>query len=92
MWGKFFRRLPPLGTRRERWDTPDGDFIDLERLDAAPGAPRVVLLHGLEGAPRSHYARGLFAEAARRGWAMDLLIFRSCGGELNRAQPLLPLR
>jgi predicted alpha/beta-fold hydrolase len=86
IWGKFFRRLPALATRRERWDTPDGDFVQLERLDAPPGAPRLVLLHGLEGAPRSHYAQGLFAEARRRGWAADLLIFRSCAGEPNRAR------
>jgi predicted alpha/beta-fold hydrolase len=43
------------------------------------------MLHGLEGAPRSHYARGLFLEAARRGWAADLLVFRGCGTEPNRA-------
>jgi len=35
---------------------------------------------------RSHYAQGLLAEAARRGWAADLLIFRSCGSEMNRAR------
>jgi predicted alpha/beta-fold hydrolase len=44
-----------------------------------------VILHGLEGTARSHYARGLFLEAARRGWAADLLLFRGCGGEPNRA-------
>jgi predicted alpha/beta-fold hydrolase len=85
IWGRFFRRTPPLGTRIERWDTHDGDFIDLVRLDAAPGRPHLVILHGLEGTPRSHYARGLFLEAARRGWSADLLLFRGCGGELNRA-------
>ena len=85
MWGRFFRRTPALPTRVERWDTDDGDFIDLVRLDASPGAPHLVLLHGLEGTARSHYARGLFLEAARRGWAADLLLFRGCGGELNRA-------
>jgi len=85
MWGRFFRRTPPLGTRVERWDTEDGDFIDMVRLDAAAGRPHLVILHGLEGTPRSHYARGLFLEAARRGWAADLLIFRGCGEELNRA-------
>ncbi|MFL5594438.1 MAG: hydrolase [Gemmatimonadaceae bacterium] len=85
IWGRFFRRTPPLHTRVERWDTDDGDFIDLVRLDAPTGTPRVVVLHGLEGTARSHYARGLFLEAARRGWAADLLLFRGCGGELNRA-------
>jgi predicted alpha/beta-fold hydrolase len=41
------------------------------------------MLHGLEGTARSHYARGLFLEAARRGWAADLLLFRGCGAEPN---------
>lgn len=85
MWGRFFRRTPPLPTRIERWDTDDDDFIDVVRLDAPRGSPHLVMLHGLEGAPRSHYARGLFLEAARRGWAADLLLFRGCGAELNRA-------
>jgi predicted alpha/beta-fold hydrolase len=44
------------------------------------------LLHGLEGTIRSHYAQGLLNEAARRGWGADLLIFRSCGSEMNRAR------
>lgn len=35
---------------------------------------------------RSHYAQGLLSEAARRGWAADLLIFRSCGSEMNRTK------
>ena len=35
---------------------------------------------------RSHYAQALLNEAARRGWAADLLIFRSCGSELNRTR------
>jgi uncharacterized protein len=68
----------------ERWDTDDGDFLDIVRLDAPRGQPHLVMLHGLEGTPRSHYARGLFLEAARRGWSADLLIFRGCGPEPNR--------
>ena len=84
LWGKFFRRVDPVATRRERWDTPDGDFVDVVRLDAPPDRPRVLLLHGLEGAPWSHYARGTLAEARRRGWGVDLLVFRTCGGELKR--------
>ena len=84
IWGRFFRWTPPLETRVERWDTDDGDFIDLVRMDAPRGRPHVVILHGLEGTARSHYARGLFLEANRRGWAADLLLFRGCSGEPNR--------
>ena len=85
LWGKFMRPRLPLATRRERWSTEDDDFLDLHRLDAPPGAPRLLILHGLEGTVRSHYAVGLLHEAQRRGWAADLLIFRSCGDEPNRA-------
>jgi predicted alpha/beta-fold hydrolase len=83
LWGKLFRRQAAAPTVLERWDTPDEDFVELYRLQADRGAPRVVLLHGLEGTIRSHYAQGLLNEAARRGWAADLLIFRSCGSEPN---------
>ena len=86
LWAKFFRRQAPAPTRIERWDTPDGDFLDVHRVDSAPGTPRVLLLHGLEGSIRSHYAQGLLNEAVRRGWGADLLLFRSCGPELNRAR------
>jgi len=86
LWGKFFRRQSPAPTRLERWNTADGDFLELHRIDSAAGVPRVLLLHGLEGTIRSHYAQGLLNEAARRGWGADLLIFRSCGSELNRAK------
>jgi predicted alpha/beta-fold hydrolase len=85
LWGKFFRSRPPLSTRVERWDTPDGDFVDVHRLDAPLGAPRLLFLHGLEGTIRSHYVAGFFGEAKRRGWGADLLIFRGCGTEPNRA-------
>ena len=85
-WGKFFRRLDVHDTRIERLETPDGDFLDLHHLDAPSGAPILVMLHGLEGSVRSHYIQGLLAEAKRRGWRAAVLIFRSCGNELNRAR------
>ncbi len=86
LWGKLFRRQQPARTVLERWDTPDGDFLEVHRLALEDGRPRVLLLHGLEGTVRSHYAQGLLNEAARRGWGADLLIFRSCGSEPNRAK------
>lgn len=85
LWGKLTRRPPTASTRTIRLDTPDGDFLDLIRLDApSREAPRLLLLHGLEGTGRSHYVRGTLAEAARHGWGMDVLVFRSCGPESNR--------
>lgn len=84
LWGRFFRGRPPLQLVHQRLDTPDGDVLDLYRTPHRRGRPHLLLLHGLEGGARSHYARGMLAEAERRGWSATLLVFRSCGPELNR--------
>jgi predicted alpha/beta-fold hydrolase len=90
LWGRFARKRRPVPTRLERWETPDGDFLEVHRLDrhpdSAPNTPHVLLLHGLEGSIRSHYAQGLLGEMQRRGWSADLLIWRSCGSEPNRTR------
>ena len=70
--------------RRERWDTPDGDFIDLDWIAGAADAPCVALFHGLEGSSRSHYARRLMHAVARLGWHGVVVHFRGCSGEPNR--------
>ena len=85
LWGRVGRREPALVGSVERWDTPDGDFLEVVRQDGpAADSPRLLLLHGLEGGAHSHYARAMFREAKSRGWAADLLLFRSCGSEPNR--------
>jgi len=86
LWGKLFRREPMQPTSVERWPTPDGDFVDIHRLDPSSDGPRLLLLHGLEGTIRSQYAQGFLREARRRGWAADMLIFRSCGSEMNHTR------
>jgi predicted alpha/beta-fold hydrolase len=74
--------LPPY--RRQRWETPDGDFVDLDWVDGEPGAPCIALFHGLEGSSRSHYARRLMRATSRRGWHGVVIHFRGCSGEANR--------
>jgi predicted alpha/beta-fold hydrolase len=77
---------PPVAFRRERWDTPCGqDFIDVDLVDGAPGAPCVLLFHGLEGSSDSHYARSLMAAVQARGWHGAIPHFRGCSGEPNLA-------
>ena len=78
---------PRVAYRRERWDTLDGDFIDLDWLDApvAPGAPLLVLFHGLEGSSRSHYAEAFAGWARSQGMGYVVPHFRGCSGEINRA-------
>lgn len=76
---------PKVAYRRERWPTPDGDFIDIDFVDGGPGQPFVVLFHGLEGSSDSHYARALMAQVAALGWSGAVPHFRGCSGELNHA-------
>ena len=80
----LFLRSPVPPYRRERIETPDGDFIDLDWIDASPDAPTVVLFHGLEGCSRSHYARSLLRAVAARGWRGVVAHFRGCSGVPNR--------
>jgi predicted alpha/beta-fold hydrolase len=84
MFGALLRALPKPRTRRERWELPDGDFVDIDVLEGDPASPLLLLLHGLEGSARSHYARGMLEQARRRRWRAFALNFRSCGGEPNR--------
>jgi uncharacterized protein len=75
---------PKVSYRRERWDTPDGDFVDLDFVDGPRAAPCVVLFHGLEGSSQSRYARALMAAVVARGWRGVVPHFRGCSGEPNR--------
>lgn len=90
LWGKFVRRAPRVETRSESWTTPDGDEVEIRRLDPPAGSPahtpRLLLLHGLEGTIASVYLLGTLWQARRRGWAADVLIFRTCNGRMNRAR------
>ena len=77
---------PRVTYERERWDTPDGDFVDIDWLAPreSQAQPLVVLFHGLEGGSRSHYAQALMAALRDRGWRGAVVHFRGCSGSPNR--------
>lgn len=87
---KFGGQRSRFRASRERWCTPDGDFVDVDRVPG-PGdavasvAPLLVLFHGLEGSAASHYVQSFAAMAAHQGFAFALPHFRGCSGELNTA-------
>lgn len=86
LWGKFVNPEPSVEASRHVWQTPDGDDVVVIRANPDRGdVPRFVLFHGLEGTERSHYVPSLFRAVAQRGWAADMLLWRSCGGANNRA-------
>jgi len=83
--GRLLRRGDVSSLRRERINTPDGDFLDLDFTPLArDGHPVVLLLHGLEGSARRGYALNTYRELESRGIGAVGLNFRSCSGEPNR--------
>ncbi len=85
IYARSLARRYKIHYRRERWETPDGDFIDLDWTDSSGDDGKLlVLFHGLEGCSRSHYALSLMAMAQQRGWRGVVPHFRGCSGELNR--------
>ncbi|MDE2806440.1 MAG: alpha/beta fold hydrolase [Gemmatimonadota bacterium] len=83
--GKYLRSGRGLPLERHRVDTSDGDFLDLDFApEPEPGAPLVVVLHGLEGSTQREYMSLMFRELLGRGLRGVGLNFRGCGGEPNR--------
>ncbi len=90
IWPALYSRRvfgPSPQYQRERWTTPDADFIDVDWLAAA--APPIasqtllVMFHGLEGSSHSHYAESFADFAREHNMAFAVPHFRGCSGELN---------
>lgn len=79
----FFRRLPLLEYTRERIETPDGDFLDLDWFRNR-SRNLAILSHGMEGSSYSQYIIGMAAYLKASGWDSLAWNFRGCSGEFNR--------
>jgi len=82
MYPYLFRRKVSPPYRRERFDTSDGDFVD---LDVIYGNHRrlVILCHGLEGSSESQYVQHT-SMLLSDSWDVIAFNYRSCSGEMNR--------
>ncbi len=79
----FFRKVKGVDFIRERIDTPDADFIDLDWSKI--GSKSLLLaIHGLEGNSSSKYMPGMIKAFNRRGWDGLAYNLRGCSGEPNR--------
>ena len=81
----LFRKVRGISYTRERINTPDGDFIDLDFSPAGSGGSckAVVISHGLEGDSGRAYMLGMAKAFNRRGWYSAAFHFRGCRGEPN---------
>ena len=83
--GRYLRPRATVPLERCRIGTPDGDFLNLDYApEPSPGAPLVVLLHGLEGSTRRGYMSEMLRQLFVRGLRGVGMNFRGCGGEPNR--------
>jgi predicted alpha/beta-fold hydrolase len=79
----LFRRVRGVSYRRERINTPDGDFLDLDWSET--GARRLAIIsHGLEGNSQRSYVLGMARALNRRAWDALAWNMRGCSGQPNR--------
>ena len=94
----LFRRVSSNYVR-DRIDTPDDDFLDLDwsygnesrtrtaiEKEETVNKPLVILSHGLEGSSTSSYLAGMVHHLTQHGFDCLAWHYRSCSGEMNRQQ------
>ncbi|UOQ74350.1 YheT family hydrolase [Hymenobacter cellulosilyticus] len=82
----LWRSVPDVTYQRERVETPDGDFLDLDWSRQAAGSADTLAIvsHGLEGDAGRPYVRGMVRALKRAGLDALAWNYRSCSGEMNR--------
>jgi predicted alpha/beta-fold hydrolase len=86
-WSRRFETTAPHW-RRERWSTPDDDFVDVDFCEAnllQNSKPLLVLFHGLEGSSSSHYSQAFADWGLQNGCDIAVPHFRGCSDTLNLA-------
>ena len=86
LYPTIFRRTPRATPERERLETDDGDFLDIDWHYSTTASCKglVVVSHGLEGNSRKKYPLGMALYLSEGGWDVICLNFRCCSGEPNR--------
>ncbi|QDA59391.1 YheT family hydrolase [Hymenobacter jejuensis] len=82
----ILRSVPDVSYQRERVETEDGDFLDLDwsRLPNQHTDTLAIVSHGLEGDAGRPYVRGMVRALNRAGFDALAWNYRSCSGEMNR--------
>lgn len=79
----LLRRVSLQRYERERIDTPDDDFLDLDWLKNDSESV-VIISHGLEGNSQRAYIKGMAKVFFANGYDVVAWNFRGCSGEMNR--------
>jgi hypothetical protein len=85
VYSGLVRKIKGLEQQRERIETRDGDFLDLDWSYAESKSDAVIiLLHGLEGHAQRPYITGVAKLFNHHGVDAVGVNFRGCSGEGNR--------
>jgi len=79
----IFRQVELSPTAKERVETHDGDFLEIDWHQQG-NSKLVVISHGLEGNSSRAYILGMAKEALRNEFDVLAWNYRGCGEELNR--------
>jgi len=81
----MIRKIDTLPYKRERLETPDNDFVDLDWIKTVNDNNNrlIIISHGLEGGSNRTYVKGLASLALENSWDILAWNCRSCSGEMN---------
>jgi len=79
----LLRRVSITPYTRERIETPDKDFLDLDWLKQQ-SEELVIISHGLEGNTGRPYVKGMAKAFFEKGYDVLAWNFRGCSDEMNR--------
>lgn len=77
------RRVILQSYTRERIETPDHDFLDIDWIKQN-SANLVILSHGLEGSSDRAYVKGMAKVCVKKGFDVLAWNYRGCSGHMNR--------
>ncbi|GAB2957940.1 alpha/beta fold hydrolase [Hymenobacter coalescens] len=81
----LLREVPEVQYQRQRVETPDGDFLDLDWARTEHVTDTLgIISHGLEGDAGRPYVRGMARALNQAGIDALAWNYRSCSGEPNR--------
>lgn len=83
IYASLLRRIPKVKFERERIDTPDGDFLDLD-YSRVKSNKLILILAGLEGKSWSLYSRAAIRHFNNNNFDAVCMNYRGCSGEKNR--------
>ncbi len=82
LYSSLIRRAPVLQYLRERIETHDHDFLDLDWVDNKSDK-LVIISHGIEGSSRSKYIKCMISGLMQSGFDCLAWNFRGCSGSDN---------